>query len=387
MTCTAGTTRKREHRQWAERRARRRKQRHRQREQRRDDQRHRHQRDQPRRPCDHHAGLRIRSRRDGADDDRHGRERRCNTASGTIRSSSTTIQTLTINANASVIASGPQTTEEAINPIGAGNAIINRGLIKAGASSAIFFENVGTTAASPRNSVDNFGTIDARGGTNPTTGGEAIGSFHDVGIDITNETGAFIYGNLDLQGGNDIVTLRTGSTITGNLNGGGGTNLLNLDAVAGASDSLPGVVQNFQTLNKTGAGTWTLTGSVGQSSGAPLVMNVVGGTLVLTGNNASFNGTRHHRPRRDTRGPRPEPAADNRRSERRSPDQPGAPDGIQPNDGTYAGHIIGSGIVTKIGVGTVTLTGDEYVFRGHHFRRRARSPQARIPPSAPRRVR
>ena len=56
--------------------------------------------------------------------------------------------TLTINTNASVIASGPQTTEEAINPIGAGNAIINRGTVKAGASSAIFFENIDTTAAS-----------------------------------------------------------------------------------------------------------------------------------------------------------------------------------------------------------------------------------------------
>jgi hypothetical protein len=168
--------------------------------------------------------------------------------------------TLTINTGASVIASGPETTEEAVNPIGAGNAIINRGLIKAGASSAIFFENIGTSSASPRNSVDNFNTIDARGGSNPTTGGEAIGSFNNVGIDITNETGASIFGNLDLQGGNDVVTLKTNSEITGNLNGGGGTNVLDLDAAAGASDSLPGVVQNFQTLNKTGAGTWSLTG-------------------------------------------------------------------------------------------------------------------------------
>ena len=60
--------------------------------------------------------------------------------------------TLIINSNASVVAAG-QETEEAINPIGSGNTIINYGTIKAGASSAIFFENVGTTGASPRNTV------------------------------------------------------------------------------------------------------------------------------------------------------------------------------------------------------------------------------------------
>ena len=272
--------------------------------------------------------------------------------------------TLTINTNASVIASGPQTTEEAINPIGAGNAIINRGTVKAGASSAIFFENIGTTGASPRNSVDNFGTIDARGGTNPTTGGEAIGSFNDVGIDITNETGAHIFGNLDLQGGNDIVTLRTGSIITGNLNGGGGTNLLDLNAVAGASDSLPGVVQNFQTLNKNGAGTWTLTGSVGQSSGAALVMNVLDGTLVLTGDNAGFNGTVIIDPGAtlEARAQSLPPTIDDLSGDLLINQV--SPDGIQPNDGTYAGHIIGSGIVTKIGVGTLTLTGTASTYAG-----------------------
>jgi hypothetical protein len=60
--------------------------------------------------------------------------------------------------------------------------------------------------ASPRNRVDNFGTIDE-------------------------------------QGGNDIVTLKAGSTITGNLDGGRGTNLLDLSAAAGSSDSLPSVVK------------------------------------------------------------------------------------------------------------------------------------------------
>ena len=270
--------------------------------------------------------------------------------------------TLIINSNASVVAAGPQETEEAINPIGSGNTIINYGTIKAGASSAIFFENVGTTGASPRNTVDNYGIIDARGGSNPVTGGEAIGSFGAVGINITNETGAAIYGNLDLQDGNDNVTLLTGSLITGSLDGGGGTNVLNLDAVGGASDSLAGVVQNFQYLDKTGAGTWALTGSVGQSSGAPLAVTVQGGTLVLTGNNAGFNGsvTIDSGATLEARAQSLPPYI-NDLSGRLLLSQPTA------DNGTYAGTIVGPGIVTKIGGGTVALTGSSTYSGGTYF--------------------
>ena len=158
------------------------------------------------------------------------------TARGTTRSSSTTTPLLTILREWSGHRQRHRRqTAEAINPIGSGNTIINHGLIKAGASSAIFFENVDTSGG--RNVVDNFGIIDARGGSNPTTGGEAIGSFGAVGITITNETGASIFGNLDLQQGTTSLRLKTGSVITGNLNGGGGggTDTLNLSAAAGAS--------------------------------------------------------------------------------------------------------------------------------------------------------
>ncbi len=67
--------------------------------------------------------------------------------------------TITINANASVIATGTQQQSEAINPYGPGNHIINYGLIQGGPSSALYFQNVDTNASSPRNVVDNFGTI------------------------------------------------------------------------------------------------------------------------------------------------------------------------------------------------------------------------------------
>ena len=194
------------------------------------------------------------------------------------------------------------------------------------------------------------------------TGGEAIGSFGAVGINITNETGAAIYGNLDLQDGNDNVTLLTGSLITGSLDGGGGTNVLNLDAVGGASDSLAGVVQNFQYLDKTGAGTWALTGSVGQSSGAPLAVTVQGGTLVLTGNNAGFNGsvTIDSGATLEARAQSLPPYI-NDLSGRLLLSQPTA------DNGTYAGTIVGPGIVTKIGGGTVALTGSSTYSGGTYF--------------------
>ncbi len=67
--------------------------------------------------------------------------------------------TITVDAGAAVIAKGVGPTSEAINPFSYGNTIINHGLIAGGPSSAIVFENVDSTANSPRNTVLNFGTI------------------------------------------------------------------------------------------------------------------------------------------------------------------------------------------------------------------------------------
>ena len=259
-----------------------------------------------------------------------------------------------INKNASVIAAGTQGSSEAINPYGSGNTIINYGVIQGGPSNALYFENANTNGSSPRNVVDNFGQI-----ISPNH--NALGSNGAVGIDFLNETGASVIGNLIFGGGNDRVTINPNSTITGTLDGGGGTNLLTLNASGTSSDVFAGSINNFQTLNKTGSGIWTLTGAIGANGGAvPLIVNVVGGTLQLTGNNVNFNGSIVINPGVNLATPGADPTATLEAPAESLP--PLITDhGIllvnQPNAGTYAGLVQGTGVLTKIGAGTLTLTG------------------------------
>jgi outer membrane autotransporter protein len=273
--------------------------------------------------------------------------------------------TILIKAGASVITTNTQGTSEAINPYGAGNTITNYGLIQGGASTAIWFQNANTTASSPRNVVDNYGIIQVvrPGATAYDPTAQAIGASQWVGMDFINETGGRVNGNLIFGSGNDTMTLNPGSVVTGTLDGGGGNNLITLNASATSSDTIPGNVNNFQTMNKTGAGTWILTGSVGNNGGsAPLAITVVGGTLWLTGDNTNFNGTVLI-----------DPAGTLEARAQSLPNPTGgegvitdngvllvnqvAPNAIQSNDGTYAGSIVGTGVLTKIGIGTLTLTG------------------------------
>ncbi len=280
-----------------------------------------------------------------------------------------------IKAGASVITTNTQGTSEAINPYGAGNTIINYGLIQGGASTAIWFQNANTTASSPRNVVDNYGIIQVvrPGATGYDPTAQAIGASQWVGLDFINETGARVNGNLIFGSGNDTMTLNPGSAVTGNMDGGGGNNLITLNASATSSDSMPGYVTNFQTMNKTGAGTWILTGSVGNNGGsAPLAVTVFGGTLWLTGNNTNFNGTVLI-----------DPAGTLEARAQSLPNPIGgqgvitdngvllinqvAPNATQTNDGTYTGSIVGTGVLTKIGIGTLTLTGVNTYSGGTNF--------------------
>lgn len=285
--------------------------------------------------------------------------------------------TIDIYGNAEVVAVGTNTSSETINVHGAGTRITNYGYIIGGPSSAIFFENVGATAASPRNVVDNFGVIELRpgGSANPVTGGQAVGSNGAVGIDFINEPGATVIGNVDLQAGNDNVTLNPTSKIIGNLDGGGGSNTLTLNASPSSSDTLDGQVKNFQVMNKTGDGTWAVTGSVGNNTAAgaaPLSVYVRQGTLFLEGDNTNFNGIVIVNPANvatpDPSVVGPDTSATlEARAQSLPPsvinhgqvlfNQIAAPGG-GPLDGVYAGVIGGEGAVTKEGPGTTVLSAD-----------------------------
>ena len=157
-------------------------------------------------------------------------------------------------------------------------------------------------------------------------------------------------GSLTFASGNDSLTLYPGSIITGGFNGGGGTNSLSLAGELGSSDTLPGTISNFQSLIKTGDGKWTLSGAVGSNGGGtPLAVQVQDGTLALTGNNAGFNGSVRVDPAGtlEARAQSLPPSVTN--------------NGLvlfnQPDNGTYAGTISGTGSVSKIAAGILTLSG------------------------------
>ncbi|MEJ8859955.1 autotransporter-associated beta strand repeat-containing protein [Variovorax robiniae] len=250
---------------------------------------------------------------------------------------------LTIGNGASVSAAGAQGIGEPINVMGVGNVITNHGTITSHSGAAIWFEDRVTGGT---NIIDNFGIVRTDLGANTNI----IGNSSNGSVIFTNRSGARVEGSLKFASGNDQLTLEAGSVITGNFDGGGGTNTLTLGGAAGFSDSLPGNISNFQTLTKTGAGTWTLTGSIGTDSGrVPLRVLVNQGTLALTGNNSSFNGSVTV----NTNGTLavraqslPPLVTDN-----------GLVQFLQDTDGTYAGVLEGTGSVQKTLGGTLTLSG------------------------------
>ena len=250
---------------------------------------------------------------------------------------------LTVSAGAKIQALGTQANGEAVNVMGAGNTILNYGLISGGNAAAIWFEDRSKGAA---NTVDNYGIIQAGNGTSSNV----IGNSGSGNVSFINRSGAAVRGSLTFASGNDSLTLYPGSIITGGFNGGGGTNSLSLAGELGSSDTLPGTISNFQSLIKTGDGKWTLSGAVGSNGGGtPLAVQVQDGTLALTGNNAGFNGSVRVDPAGtlEARAQSLPPSVTN--------------NGLvlfnQPDNGTYAGTISGTGSVSKIAAGVLTLSG------------------------------
>lgn len=198
-------------------------------------------------------------------------------------------------------------------------SLINAGVIEGGAAGATPFGDnmVGAGgaaivgAATGNISIVNSGTISG-------------------GLDSRN---AVRSAAIALFGSDNRLELRSGSAINGNVIVSGGTdNALVLGGSTGAifDVSLVGAAQQYQGFDlfeKTGSGTWSLTGAGNQNwsivSGA-----LRGDTESLAGNLTYANG-------------------------------PGARGVIfdQAVDGTYAGVIAGHGLVTKVGAGSMTLTG------------------------------
>jgi len=250
---------------------------------------------------------------------------------------------INIAQGAQIIAAGTQANGEAINVMGAGNQIINRGLISSARGAAIWFEDRSVGAG---NLIDNYGTIRSLAGTNANV----IGNSGSGSVTFINRSGARVEGSLSFANGNDNLTLEAGSVITGGFNGGGGTNTLTLSGAAGTSDALTGNILNFQSLTKTGAGLWTLSGAIGNNGGGtPLSVLVQEGTLALTGNNTNFNGSVQVNAAGtlEARAQSLPPAVTNN----------GLVRFAQPDNGNYTGAINGSGAVEKTQGGVLTLSG------------------------------
>lgn len=251
--------------------------------------------------------------------------------------------TLTIQAGGQILSTGTANNAEAINVHGFGNRIVNNGLIQSKSGVAIWFEDQVNGAP---NVIDNYGIIRTL-----VNGGNfnVIGNGGTSDVNFINRTGARVEGNLTFGGGNDKLTLEAGSVITGSFNGGGGTNALVLDGGAGSQDVLAGNISNFQTLLKTGDGRWTLSGTIGSNGGGtPLAVTVGQGTLALTGNNSSFNGsvTVNGPGTLEARAQSLPPTVTNN----------GLVRFAQPDAGTYTGLITGTGAVEKTGAGVLTLS-------------------------------
>ncbi|WP_256701353.1 autotransporter outer membrane beta-barrel domain-containing protein [Caballeronia sordidicola] len=255
------------------------------------------------------------------------------TSGGTYGTGGNTIDfrnngTLTVQQGGSVISAGTQGSAEAANPEGAGNTIVNNGTIRGINSAAIWFQNT-----SGLNTVINNATGVIQAPSN------VIGSSGNGAVDFTNR--GQVIGNLIFAGGNDTLRLYTGSSISGNFNGGGGNNTIFLSGEGTAT--LPGNMVNFSSLIKNDTGFWTLSGTV---TGVTIA-DVQQGTLALTGNNTNYTGK-----------VLVEPAGILQARAQSLP--PGVTDNglvrfAQPDDGTYAGSLSGTGAVEKTGAGVLTL--------------------------------
>ncbi|MBN7134991.1 hypothetical protein A7A76_09515 [Lysobacter enzymogenes] len=243
-----------------------------------------------------------------------------------------------IGVGARIAAHGPDPSAEAVNVIGTATTIVNRGTLSSDLTAAL---RLWTGSDTGRNTLDNYGTI----GTGLGRSATVFASDGAGAVDFTNYAGAAITGALDFGGGDDVFTIESGSSVDGDFDGGGGANVLNLSGAAATAGTLTSHVSGFQTLNKLGASTWTLTGAL---AGDPTV-HVQAGTLAMAADYTGLTGTVTIDTGAILRGSTatlPGTILDN-----------GTLVFDQASDGTYAGSVTGTGTLAKRGAGTLILTG------------------------------
>lgn len=253
------------------------------------------------------------------------------------------LASITVNLGGQIIKQGTLASAEAINLHGFGNVVLNNGLIRSENSATIWFED---SVPGARNRIENHGRIERVGGV-----GSVIGASGQAGIIFDNY--GEVIGALEFANGDDDLRFFAGSVVTGSISGGGGQNALTLDGQAGSNDILPGALNNFQTVTKTGDGRWDISGSiVGFTS-----VSIRQGTLALTGDNAGYIGD-----------VTVDPGAILESQSTSLPTNAGnlanvVNNGlvhfIQAADGTYVGQIVGTGAVLKTGTGILTLLPDQ----------------------------
>ena len=178
---------------------------------------------------------------------------------------------ITVNAGGQILSNGTQAQSEAINIMGFGNTVTNRGTIWAKNNAAIWFQDrVNGSGQDPqRNQVENFGLVGRDDETRSvigTSGGNGI-IFKNYGT---------VKGGLSFAQGNDDLYFYAGSVVTGSIDGGGGQNNMFLDGGTNSDDTLTQTLKNFQTITKTGEGKWTISGSISSSQGRVPIFDMFG---------------------------------------------------------------------------------------------------------------
>lgn len=160
--------------------------------------------------------------------------------------------------------------------------ILPGGFVQGNGPAAIDFNG-----AADGNTINNAGTVSNASGT-AIFGSNSQDTIINSGTITSNGVSIAV----DLKNGNDVFELRAGSNITGWVVGGNGTDTLRFGGAANSSFDLGtfGAVKQFrefESLEKTGSSTWTLTGSTTDTA----TMNVLAGNLIINGAMASVTTT------------------------------------------------------------------------------------------------